>query len=125
MDIRNVLHAILPANLRSVERSEKPIKMDSATDRDGNGQMPFGDQSGQHHQPMNEEQFKKCMDHLRELEAVKNHSLSVEEYLVEKKRFVLLKEPNGKLIRRISEDELWTLIESKEEQKGQLLRKTA
>ena len=74
---------------------------------------------------MSDEQFKKSMKHLQELAAVKDHNLTVEEHITEGRRFVLLKEPDGKLLRRISEQELWTLIESAQDKKGQLLRKTA
>lgn len=101
------------------------IKSDSATDRDGNGQMPQQDQR-EEHPPMSDEQLQKALDHLRSIPAVKDHQLSIELVAGELgKRFVLLKEPDGKLIRRIPEAELWTLQVVRDNEKGQLLRKTA
>ncbi|MBX3018343.1 MAG: hypothetical protein KF767_10665 [Bdellovibrionaceae bacterium] len=127
MDIRHAIGSLLPTNLRKKDPVERNIKSDSATDRDGNGQMPGQDKNqGEQKPPMSEEQLKKAMDHLKGLPVVKDHNLLVELLTNEGgKRFVLLKEPNGKLIRRIPEEELWTLQVVKETEKGQLLRKTA
>lgn len=89
--------------------------------------MPGQDKNqGEQKPPMSDEQLKKAMEHLKSLPVVKDHQLLLELFTNEGgKRFVLLKEPNGKLIRRIPEDELWTLQVVKETEKGQLLRKTA
>lgn len=127
MDIRNAIGSLLPTNLRKKDPVERNIKSDSATDRDGNGQMPWQEKNeGEQKPPMSEEQLKKAMEHLKGLPVVKDHNLSVELTVSEGgKKFVLLKEPSGKLIRRIPEEELWTLQVMKENEKGQLLRKTA
>lgn len=127
MDIRHAIGSLLPTNLRKKDPVERTIKSDSATDRDGNGQMPGKDKNeGEQRPPMSEEQLQKAMDHLKSLPVVRDHHLSVELVTSEGgKRFVLLKEPDGKLIRRIPEEELWTLQVIKETEKGQLLRKTA
>lgn len=127
MDIRNAIGSLLPTNLRKKDPVEKGIKSDSTTDRDGNGQMPQQEKKeGDEKPPMSDEQLKKAIEHLKSLPVVKDHSLSVELVKAEAgKRFVLLKEPNGKLIRKIPEVELWSLQIMKENDKGQLLRKTA
>lgn len=103
---------------------DRAIRSDSATDRDGNGQMPSDGQQPEHG-PMSDEQLQKALDHLQSLPVVKDHNLTLEVVMVEQKRFVLLKESDGKLIRRIPESELWTLQVVRENEKGQLLRKTA
>lgn len=125
MDIRNAIGSLLPTNLRRRDPVERAIRSDSATDRDGNGQMPQGEKH-EEKPPMSDEQLKKALDHLKSLPVVKDHNLSVELVTAEHgKRFVLLKEPTGKLIRRIPESELWTLQVVGDHDKGQLLRKTA
>ncbi len=124
MDIKGVLNAVLPSTIRGKEKVERTIKSDSTTDRDANGQMPGGNQE-EHHPPMSDEQFKKAIEHLKSLSVVKDHSLSVEPVELEGKRFVFLKEPSGKIVRRIPELELWSLQVVKNTEKGQLLRKTA
>jgi len=126
MDIKGVLKAVLPLDVRATKGPEKTIKTDSTTDRDANGQMFQGEQQQQpEHGPMSEEQLKKAMDHLKGLAVVKDNHLKVELIQVEGKNFVLIKELNGKVVRRIPESELWSLQVVKDSEKGQLLRKTA
>lgn len=123
MDVKGILNNIIPLNLRAKDKVEKSIKADSTTDRDANGQSSAGSQE-QKREPMSEEQLEKSMQHLRGLAVVKENNLSVELLELEGKRFVLLKEPNGKIIRRIPEAELWDL-QSETGNKGQLLSKSA
>lgn len=129
MDVKNALGSILPANLRQkVGATEKTIKAGNTTDRDGNGQMAQDQKNEEQHPPMTEEQLKAAVDQIKALPAVKEHNLSVELTDVNGKRFVLLKEADGKILRRIPELELWTLpvIDSTSpDKKGQILRKTA
>lgn len=125
MDVKNVLKAVVPLSLRARDKIEKTIKSDSTTDRDGNGQMPSGGQSDQDHSPLSDEEFAKCLEHLKAMTVVKDHNLRVEVQISEGRRFVLLKEANGKIVRRISDLELRSLAEARASEKGQLLRKTA
>jgi hypothetical protein len=128
MDIKNALNAMIPPQLRAKENVERPIKMGNATDRDANGQQTFQERE-QHREPMTQEQFEKALEALQNLPAVKEHNLTVEPIEVDGRRMVLLKEADGKILRRIPEAELWTLPEMKSSdpstKKGQLLRKTA
>ncbi len=126
MDIKGALNAIMPTIPRVKDVTDKTIRSGSTTDRDGNGQQQYQGQ-GQKHGPMSEEQFKKAVDYIKGLEAVKEHNLSLEVAEVNGVKIVILKEPDGKVIRRIYEEELWTLQILKDEspKKGQLLRKTA
>lgn len=119
-----MIGSLLPLNLRRKDPVDRAIKSDSATDRDANGQMPGQDQQ-EKHPPMSEDQLKKCIEHLKDLPVVKDHNLEVELVQVEGKNFVLIKEPDGKVVRRIHEEELWSLKDVKENEKGQLLRRTA
>lgn len=103
---------------------EKTIKSGSTTDRDANGQQT-GSGEERPHEPMSDEQFEKALAHLRGLPVVKDHGLEIEVQTLNDKRFVLLKEPNGKVVRRIPELELWDLLRVKPNEKGQILRKSA
>ncbi|GIL16777.1 MAG: hypothetical protein BroJett040_05280 [Oligoflexia bacterium] len=126
MDIKNVLKSVLPIGVNPKAKVEKAIKTDSTTDRDANGQTGYGQQQREKEKPpMTDEQLKKAMDHLKNLAVVKDHNLSVVLTELEGKKFVLIKEPSGKVVRRIAEAELWTLQVVKDTEKGQLLRKTA
>jgi uncharacterized FlaG/YvyC family protein len=129
MDIKNALNSILPINLRAKPEVDRSLKSGNTTDRDANGQTTYDqNQQQQHREPMTEEQLQKALQHLKDLPAVKEHNWTVELLLVDGKRFVLLKEANGTLIRKIPEFDLWTLpvmSESEPNKKGQLLSKTA
>lgn len=124
MDIKHALNQILPINLRTKDNVQKSIKSDSTTDRDANGQQTFGENREQH-EPMTEEQLNKALEHLKNLTAVKDHNLIVELSAVDGRNFIFLKEPNGKLIRRIPESELWSLQILQDDKKGQILNKSA
>jgi len=125
MDIKNALNQVIPIGVRTKGPVQKSIKSESTTDRDANGQQAFGDQQEQHREPMTEEQLKAALEHLQGLAAVKDHGLSVELIEQSGKKFVLLKEASGKVIRRIHEAELWTLQVMHDEKKGQILNKSA
>jgi hypothetical protein len=125
MDIRNVLKPVLPANITGVGKTERAIKSDSTTDRDGNGQMAGGGEQQKHHDPMDDEQFEKALEFLRSTSAVKENNLVVEKAVAEGKKVALIKDGTGKVIRRIMEAELWTLQSVKTDSRGQILSKTA
>jgi hypothetical protein len=128
MDIKKALNAILPLNLRQKTEVDRTIKSGNTADRDGNGQMPYDQNQQPQREPMTEEQLEKALKALREYPAVKEHNLSVELVEQEGRKFVLLKEPDGKLIRKIPEIELWSLpvmTQSEPVKRGQLLRKMA
>lgn len=124
MNIKGLFGNIVPTPpVNPVSRAEKAIKSDSTSDRDANGQ-----QAGQEHpqrEPMTEEQLDEALEKLRNLSGVKEHNWQIELVVIESKKFVLVKEPNGNVIRRIPELELWTLESSSPQSKGQLLKKTA
>jgi hypothetical protein len=125
MNIKGLLGNILPTSpIRPASKTEKAIKSDSTSDRDANGQQAGGGE--QHREPMTDEQLKKALEQLRNLPAVKEHGWSVELTLIENKKFVLIKDTNGTVIRRIPELDLWTLPAANEPGgKGQLLKKSA
>lgn len=124
MDLKGIGKPIGPPPVQHRERVERSISSEKTLDREGNGQAAYGD-GGQQHPPMSDEQFKKALEHLRSLQVVKDNQLEAVEVTAKGKRFIVLREPSGKVIRRIPESELWTLQTVKENEKGQLLSKSA
>lgn len=125
MNIKGLLGNIWPTSpLRPAEKTERAIKADSTSDRDANGQQAQGEEQPQH-EPMTEEQLQKALEQLRNLPGVKEHNWLVELSVVENKKFVIVKDVNGTVIRRIPELDLWSLQSGGEPGKGQLLKKTA
>ncbi|HEY8272489.1 MAG TPA: hypothetical protein VIG33_16470 [Pseudobdellovibrionaceae bacterium] len=125
MNIKGLLGNILPTNpIRLIQKTEKTIKSDSTSDRDANGQQAGGGEQ-QQREPMTEEQLNKALEQVRNLSGVKEHNWSVELSVIENRRFVVVKDISGNIIRRIPELDLWTLPEGNESGKGQIFKKTA
>lgn len=126
MNIKGLLGNILPtSSIRGASKTERAIKSDSTTDRDANGQQAGGGNQ-QHREPMTDEQIQKSLEQLRNLAAVKEHNWTVELTIIENKKFVLIKDTSGTVIRRIPELDLWTLPSATDPgAKGQLLKKSA
>lgn len=130
MDIKNALNSVLPANskVRDPLKAENRIKSNNTSDRDGNGQEAYQQQKKDQDtpkRPMTEGELEKALSHLRKLPVVANHGLVLSISVIGQKRFILISEPTGKLVRRIQEQELWSLIQTKDGEKGQLLSKAA
>lgn len=128
MNIKGLTGANLnqtPVNV--VNKIDPSIKSDMAHDRDANGkQDPNDRKQDQKPRQMTPEEFKKSMDHLKALAVVKEHNWSIDEETVDGKKYVLVKDNLGTVIRRIPEIELWTLNLSDEViGKGHILHKAA
>lgn len=124
MDLKGIGKPISPPPVINRGRVERSISSEKSNDREGNGQAAMnGDES--QHPPMSEEQYHQALEHLRQLQVVKENQLEIIEHHSEGKRIVIIREPSGKIIRRILENELWSLKAVKESEKGQLLSRTA
>lgn len=124
MDLKGIGKPIGPLPTVSRERVERSISSEKSSDREGNGQASNGSHE-QQHPPMTDEQFEQAIEHLKSLSVVKENHLEVIVELRENKRLVILKEPSGKVIRRILENELWSLQAVKDSEKGQLISRSA
>ena len=124
MDVKKAVSSLLLPSLRSKDPVDRAIKSGNTTDRDGNGQMSYGENK-EKKKPLTEEEFQAALKHLMELEVVKAQGLVLEVDFKEGRKFVLLKDRDGKVLRRINEAELATLNVATDKDTGQLLRKTA
>lgn len=124
MNIKGLLGNILATSpIQLIRKTEKAIKSDSTSDRDANGQQAGGGEQ-QQREPMSEEQLNKALEQVRNLSGVKEHNWNVEISVIENKKFVVVTDASGNLIRRIPELDLWTLPEGNESGKGQLFKKS-
>lgn len=124
MNIKGLISNIFPKEIRSVESIGKTIKSDQTNDRDANGQQSYGENQQEYREPMTDEQLEKAVNHLRNLSAVKEHKWTVHLIAEDDKRFVIVKDNLGNVIRRIPELELWSLP-SDDSPRGQLLKRSA
>lgn len=124
MNIKGLLGAQISPAIRPTEKVDRTIHSDRSNDRDANGQQMYED-GRREKPPMSEEQIQKALEHLRQLPAVREHRWTVELSVENDKKFVLIKDNLGTLIRRIPELELWSLNVDEPTPKGHLFKKTA
>ena len=110
MNIKGMLGNAVSLPVRPTERVDRAIKSDMSHDRDANGQQTFDqNQNQKQKEPMSEEMLEKSMEQLRNLSSVKEHRWSVELLFENNKKFILVKDTLGTVIRRIPELEMWTM----------------
>lgn len=124
MNIKGLLGNTPSLPVHPVDRLTRAIKSDTAHDRDANGQQAF-DQNQKDQSPMSDEQIQKSIEHLKNLPFVKEHNWTIQLIEENGKKFVIVQETGGAIVRRIPEVDLWTLPLDFNDLKGQLLRKTA
>lgn len=124
MNIKGVLGPQIPNPVKNVEKVDRAIHSDMSHDRDANGQQTFGDQK-KDQGPMSDEQLEKAMEQLRQLPALKEHHWTVQLAIEDGKKFVLVKDNLGTLIRRIPEADLWSLSNDGNSTKGHLFKRAA
>lgn len=123
MNIKGLVPTQTVNDLRPVERAARMIKSDNAHDRDPHGQQYQG--SKQEQGPMSDEQIEKAIEQLRALNVIVEHKWTVElEVDQDQKKFAVVKDNLGTVVRRIPERELWTLP-AQDDPRGHLLKKAA
>lgn len=108
---------------KPIERVARSLKADHANDREPNGQHSQ-DRDEQKKPPMTEEQLQKALKHLEGLKVVQEHKWSFQIETAGKKKHILVLDNLGTIIRKIPEDELWTLPDL-DDPRGHLLKKSA
>ncbi len=103
---------------------DRAIKSDSTHDRDANGQDFTGGQKKEHG-PMSDEQYQQAVEYLKSLPSVKESNWIIEPFTEGDKKYLLVKDSLGTVIRKIPEAELWTLPFDKDVRTGQLLKRAA
>lgn len=125
MNIKGLLGNSPAIPLRPTEKVDRAIKSDSSHERDANAQQSYQQKEDPPEGPMTQEQLEAAITHLKNLPFVKEHQWQIELVEQESKKFVIVKDVDGHIIRRIPEKELWTLPVDFKDQKGQLLRRSA
>lgn len=121
MNIRSVSN---PAQVLAKEKIEasKTIKSDQTDDREANGQQPFADPEA--YRPLTDEEVESVMEKMKSNEGIQKHGLLVKLYHENDQKIVKIESPDGKIIKRFVERDLYFFM--KESQEGiHLLSKTA
>lgn len=126
MNIKNLLGNTIPiASTSGVNKADRPIKMESAADRDPSGQSYS--QQERKKEKMTDEQFEKAIAILKEKHFVKDMNWVVEAVTENDLKYAWVKDSSGNTIRKISELDLWEVFDDVkfESPKGQLLKRSA
>lgn len=120
MNVRGITNPVIPAE--SEKKVESPgVKMnESHQDRDADGRRQDKDPDKS---PLNEEEMKKAKDYLESLDALKASHLN---YVVEENdsfRVFIIKDLEGKTVRRIPEHEMRLLISHSDEPSGKIFHR--
>jgi hypothetical protein len=126
MDTKNAVNSLIPLQTRVKSGVDKAIKTENTTERDGNGQQQY-QSPDKKKEPMTEEEFEQATALLKTFGAITEHKLIVEVVREANRRWVLIKESDGTVLRRVQEEELANLMMSHgtDPKKGQLISKTA
>jgi hypothetical protein len=125
MDIKNVFKISSIGFLGGVKKATKAdLKLDSATDRDGNGQTPY--QKNPHPRELTQEELEHAVKKLEAMAPVQEHKWTI-EFNCQKGKApeILVKDNLGHIIKKISTLELIELLETPAPHKGQILKKSA
>lgn len=123
MNIKNVFNSLV--NIAGVSRTklDHKSKLDASGERDtdlGQGQ----EETSKH--KMTDEEAQEVLKHLQELDGVKGNNLQVRMEKTNDVFVVYIEEVSGKVVRRITESEMWFIYQKQKSgdgKKGQIINK--
>lgn len=122
MNIRSLSSQIvLPVDPKSRTEGNADVKPQESTERDGDGRQQQAEEELKRN--LSDEELQEAMEKLRQLPGVKSNNLRVRLLEEDGIRKIILEDPSGKIVRRMSEAQLWASIQHVDKSTGQLLNK--
>lgn len=90
-------------------------------DRDADGRRQ--QESGEQKRNLSQQEFDDCLKALAEMPGLKSNNLSIKVEVEDGVRVVLIVDPTGQIVRRLSEAQLWGATRDKDRQTGRILDK--
>jgi hypothetical protein len=120
MNIKNVVPApILP--IEPKQRVEGNAKTRQAGDRDGNGRREQPEPETKRN--LSQQEFDDALKVLAETPGLKSNQLGIKVEVQDGIRIILIVAPDGSIVRRLSESQLWSATRDKDRQTGKFLDK--
>jgi hypothetical protein len=120
MNIKSLVSSpIVPIEPKA--RIEGNMRTRASTDRDANGRQEQAEPEIKRH--LTQEDFDEAIKLLEETPGLKANNLSVQVETKEDCRVILIVDPSGQVIRRLSEAQLWATARDKDRQTGKILDK--
>lgn len=120
MNIKNVVTGpLLPIDPKN--RVESGVRTKGSAERDANGKRESSADEGK--RQLTDQEFEEALKALKDLPGLKANDLSVRIEVSETGRTIFIEDLNGKVIRRLSEGQLWLATRDKDKQTGTILDK--
>jgi hypothetical protein len=120
MNIKNILPApILP--IEPKQRIEGNVKTLSTGDRDGNGRRDQPEPELKRN--LTQQEFDDALKALAETPGLKSNNLGLKVEVQDGIRVIFIVAPDGAIVRRLSESQLWSATRDKDRQTGKFLDK--
>lgn len=121
MNIKGVVGNLIPVEF--IKRTERNEKTQSSQDRDPQQSGGGGKEPEQHR--FTEEELKEAINYLKENPGIKSNNLQLRVEHNQSRVTVFVEDIYGKVVRRISDTELWAMVKAKslQSERGALLNK--
>jgi len=121
MNIKNIAaNPVLPVDPKN--RIEGGVRAKSSTDRDANGKREDGGGEPEK-KKLSDPEFEEAIKVLKAMPGLNASNLSVRIETQDSIRTVYIEDMNGKVVRRLTEAQLWACTRDKDKQTGSLLDK--
>ncbi len=122
MNIRSVSNPAVVPGKENIE-SSKGIKSGETDEREGNGQQPYGD--GESYRELTEEETEQVLEKLKSHDGIQKHGLIVKLTKENDQNVVKIETPDGQVVKRINERDLYFFLFQESEDDMHLVNKTA
>jgi hypothetical protein len=120
MNIKSVITSpILPIDPKN--KVEGNVRAHSSTDRDADGRREGKQEELKRH--LTQQEFDDALKVLGEHPGLKANDLVIKVEVDGDHRVILILDPQGKIVRRLSESQLWSATRDKDRQTGRILDK--
>ncbi|MGE0526178.1 MAG: hypothetical protein AB7G93_17655 [Bdellovibrionales bacterium] len=109
------------APLEPKKKVESKARAQASTERDADGRRDPGGEEPRRH--LTQQEFDEALKVLEELPGLKSHNLTIKVEVKEDCRVILVIDPQGQIIRRLSESQLWAATRDKDRHTGRILDK--
>jgi hypothetical protein len=120
MNIKNITsNPILPLDPKN--KIDGGVRTQSSTDRDANGRQEGQGQETKQH--LSQQEFDDALQALEANPGLKANGLTIKVEQQGDIRIVMILDPAGQLVRRLTESQLWLTTRDKDRQTGKILDK--
>ncbi len=120
MNIKSLApNSVLPVDQK--QKVEKNVRAQSSTDRDADGRQEQSQHEGKRH--LNQQEFDDALKALAAMPGLKSNMLTIKVEGHGDLRVVLIIDPQGQVVRRLSDSQLWSATRDQDRKTGNILDK--